>query len=154
MPLTTLFQSTTKPLVLGDVHARAGFTPATSILTLDGSLPVEWLEAHDRIITRDRGMVRATQIEKWQHTGAIVVVRKGALGPDLPSEDIRLVPSTELLLRQGPTGENLSRMKAADLVDETEIKVEYPRGPITLIGLKFDAPHIVYAGGLEILVKP
>ncbi|MGO4914152.1 Hint domain-containing protein [Pseudogemmobacter sp. W21_MBD1_M6] len=38
-----------------NIEAMTGFTAGTMITTLDGLIPVEWLRAGDRILTRDRG---------------------------------------------------------------------------------------------------
>jgi hypothetical protein len=47
----------------------SGFGPGAMIMTMDGELPVEWLESGDRVITRDRGAQPILAIRRSRGVG-------------------------------------------------------------------------------------
>jgi hypothetical protein len=47
----------------------SGFGPGAMIMTLDGELPVEWLESGDHVITRDRGAQPILAIKRSRGIG-------------------------------------------------------------------------------------
>jgi hypothetical protein len=47
----------------------SGFGPGAMIMTLDGELPVEWLESGDYVVTRDHGAQRILTIKRSRGIG-------------------------------------------------------------------------------------
>ena len=125
----------------------------TTVLTLDGALPVEFLSPGDRIITRDSGMAVLSDIRRRTVTVDCVSIRAGSLGNTRPDRDAILPAAQEVLIRdwraQALFGRAQALVPAARLVDGEFIRAAGQR-EVTLIELVFDAPHIVYADGLEL----
>ncbi|SIS91632.1 Hint domain-containing protein [Roseivivax lentus] len=144
----------TAPLRHDSIHDMTNAVAAgTSVLTLDGALPAEFLSPGDRVITRDAGM--AVLREVVIRTGPVdaVAIRAGTLGHTRPDQDALLPASQEVLIRdwraQAIFGRARALVPAARLVDGEFIRT---LGPVemTLVALVFDAPHIIYADGLEL----
>ena len=71
----------------------------TPVLTLEGDLPVEFLQPGDRVITR-AGARRITQVEVTVVRNARVVrISHGTLGVDCPTEDVTVSAAQEILIR-------------------------------------------------------
>ncbi|WP_372993165.1 Hint domain-containing protein [Sulfitobacter sp.] len=70
----------------------SGFGPGAMIMTMDGELPVEWLESGDRLITRDHG---AQPI--------LAIKRSRGIGPD----GLPLLPPLHLRPRENAATEGL-----------------------------------------------
>lgn len=128
----------------------------TVVLTLDGALPVEYLSPGDRVITRDSGMaiLRATRHRKI--TVQAVCIQAGTLGNMRPDRDVILPASQEVLLRDWRAktlfGRDTALVPSARLVDGEFIR-NIGAVPLSLVELEFDAPHILYADGLEVAAK-
>jgi len=135
------------------IPAINGLRPGTLVLTMDGELPVEYLGTGDRIITRDSGVAKLTRIERQVLAGPMVRICAGGLGHMRPGSDMVLPAQAEVLLRdwraQSLYGRAQALARAGDLVDG-EFVVDLGVMPGPLLSLVFDAPHIVYAGGLEL----
>lgn len=130
-----------------------GLLPGTRLLTLDGELPVEFLSPGDRIITRDSGMAVLRDVRVMDADCETVTVRAGSLGHTRPDADM-VLPATQRVLVRDWRAEALFGMKAAlvpvkRLVDGDFVSVG-PKRRMRLIQLVFDAPHILYADGLEV----
>jgi hypothetical protein len=83
------------------------FTPGTRIATPKGEKPVEELKIGDRVLTRDNGIQHITwagQKTMTMHDLQIsasmrpVMIRKGALGHDLPERDMVVSPNHRVLV--------------------------------------------------------
>jgi Hint domain len=83
------------------------FTPGAMITTQRGELPIQMLEAGDRVVTRDNGIqpvrwVGKTQmfLQDFQAEPHLlpVLVRQGSLGRDLPERDMMVSPNHRLLV--------------------------------------------------------
>ncbi len=85
-----------------------GFGPGTLISTTDGDLPVEWLAAGDRVLTRDDG----AQPLRWIGRSAVpasrqrmlphlrpVTVPAGYLAPDAPNHPLTVSPRHRVLVQ-------------------------------------------------------
>lgn len=139
----------------GAATAEAGFAgiaAGTAILTLDGALPVDFIEPGDRIVTRS-GMrvVREVAVRRW--SGPAMRIAAGALGEGRPEQDLILPAATPVLLRDGwarlPDGARQAVVPLGRLADGARI------APVTalslrLYDLRFDRAETVYAEGLEI----
>ncbi|MFG6561513.1 Hint domain-containing protein [Sulfitobacter sp. 1A15299] len=88
------------------------FTPGTKIATPRGEVPVEALEVGDRVITRDNGIQTIRWVGAREMTGAEfemaahlkpVLIRKGALGNDLPERDMMVSPNHRVLVANEKT---------------------------------------------------
>ncbi|MCR9067341.1 MAG: Hint domain-containing protein [Rhodobacteraceae bacterium] len=83
------------------------FTPGTLIATPMGQVPVEDLREGDRIITRDNGIqeirwtgARTMSAEKLAIAANLrpILIRAGALGPNLPERDMVVSPQHRVLM--------------------------------------------------------
>lgn len=83
------------------------FTPGTRIMTPRGETPVEQLKAGDMVVTRDNGAQEIRWVGRKRLEGPPlrldtelhpVLIRAGALGPDIPARDLRLSPGHRVLL--------------------------------------------------------
>jgi len=152
--------------VVTTVHDFIGivcFTPGTRILTPGGAVAIETLEAGDRIITRDHGV----QMIRWIGATTIsagymaarpnlrpVLIRKGALGKDVPEQDMRVSRQHRILVRDwraevmfGVEGGIL--VPAFSLCNDKDVLQERPTGDVTYIHMAFDDHEVVYADGVE-----
>ncbi|KAA0920829.1 hypothetical protein FLO80_01235 [Aquicoccus porphyridii] len=134
-----------------------GFPIGSTILTLDGALPVEHLSPGDRIITRNRGMVLLHGLKARRARVETVQIAAGSLGQGVPAADILIPADQRVLLRdwraEALFGREQALVAARDLVDGEFIR----RGPVRdlrLFDLIFDAPHILYVDGLELSCEP
>ncbi|MFT4706333.1 MAG: hypothetical protein ACJAXK_002283 [Yoonia sp.] len=83
------------------------FTPGTAIATPRGEVPVEALKVGDKVFTRDNGIqviswvggrtLSASDLKKTPKYQP-VMVRAGALGPNLPETDLLVSPNHRLLM--------------------------------------------------------
>jgi len=130
-----------------------GLAAGTVVLTLAGALPVEHLTAGDRIITRAGARsLRAIRSEAVA-SARMIRVSASALGIDQPEEDILLSPNQPVLIRdwraKAMKGVSQVMMPASALADGEYIRSEAVTGK-RIFTLEFDAPVVIYAGGLEL----
>lgn len=125
----------------------------TSVLTLDGVLPVEFLAPGDRLITRDSGTATLRAVERDRALVPLVAIRAGTLGNARPEGDILLPERQEVLVRdwRAPAlfGASAALVPALRLVDGTYIRA-LGAVEVETVRLILDAPHILYAEGLEL----
>ena len=134
---------------------HVGLVAGTIMLTADGEIPVEYLSPGDRIITRNAGMARLNAVESERITEEAVAIAAGALGNSRP-EHSAMVPASQMILvrdwrAKALRGATQAVMPAGCLIDDQFITSLGPR-EMTLVRLGFDAPHVVYADGMEISV--
>lgn len=139
------------------------FTPGTLILTQKGAIPVQDLSAGDRVITRDHGIQTIRWIGATTMSAGYaaankrlrpILIRKDALGPDQPAQDMRVSRQHRLLIRDWraemlfgePDG---ILVPAFALCNDSTIIEERPTEDITYIHMVFDKHEVVYADGLE-----
>ncbi|MFZ5964673.1 Hint domain-containing protein [Thalassococcus sp. BH17M4-6] len=125
----------------------------TSVLTLDGALPAEYLSPGDRVITRDSGMAVLRRARVLRRTVRGVGIQAGSLGNMRPDRDAILPASQQVLIRdwraQALFGRAQALVPAQRLIDG-EFICDLGVVDLTLVELVFDAPHILYADGLEL----
>ena len=136
-----------------DGYELNGLLPGTRLLTLEGEMPADYLSPGDRIITRDVGMAVLRDVRVTEVWGEVVRVKAGSLGHTSPEDDMTL-PATQRVLIRDWRAEALFGMKSAlvpvaRLVDGQFVS-RGPREKLRLVQLRFDAPHILYADGLEV----
>lgn len=132
---------------------RAGFVCGTILLTRDGEMPVEFLSPGDRVITRDVGMVRLNRIRHRRTFTRAISFAAGSLGHTRPDQDL-ILPADQLVLirdwrAQAMFGTAQAMVRADALIDDEFIRDLGPQ-KMLLHQLQFDAPHVIYAGGLEL----
>lgn len=124
----------------------------SKILTLDGELPVEFLSAGDRVITRDAGMALLRDVLVFETECLMVSIKAGSLGHHRPDQDTRLSSTQKILLRDwratALTGQPQALVAAQSLIDGEFIRAIGVQNT-KLFQLVFDAAHIVYVDGLE-----
>jgi hypothetical protein len=144
----------------GDPQLRTEFThvglvAGTILLTADGEIPVEYLSPGDRIITRNAGMVALAAVSSVRQVAEAVAIAAGALGHARPHHNVMLPAAQMVLVRdwraKALRGATQAVMPAGCLIDDEFITALGAR-EMTLVRLGFDAPHVVYADGLEISV--
>lgn len=140
------------------VKTLSGIASGTRIMTMDGEIPVEFLEPGDRIITRDSGVATLRAIEVTELTDAPMIrVTADSLGLGRPGEDVLLVPGQSILLRDWRAkalyGQAQAMVPVSRLVDGQYIShctVAFAR----VYALQFDRLHVIYAEGLELASAP
>lgn len=141
------------------IHASPsnGFPLGSTILTLDGALPVEHLGPGDRIITRDRGMVLLRGLRARLARVETVRIAAGSLGHCAPEGDAVIPADHRLLLRdwraEALFGKQQALVAARALVDGEFVRPG-PVRDLRLFDLIFDAAHILYVDGLELACDP
>ncbi|MBW6506668.1 MAG: Hint domain-containing protein [Rhodobacteraceae bacterium] len=153
--MTTGRDAGLEPGVRHDVQHHAGFAAiaqGASILTLDGALPVEYLNPGDRIVTRS-GAVRLRAVHMQMVHGPMIRVAPSSLGHDRPGHALLLSPDTPVLVRDWrakvmfgaqQTMVAVSRLVDGDLV--TRVSGEGLRS----FSLEFDTAQVIYVDGVEV----
>ncbi len=130
-----------------------GLIDGTTVMTLDGELPVGHLSAGDRVITRDSGVAVLKEIRITEIEIAPIEVKAGSLGHTRPDRDTYLAPGAQVHIRdwraQAMYGTKKANVPARRLTDGEFIS-EGAKRAVRVFDLVFDRPHIVYADGLEI----
>jgi hypothetical protein len=130
-----------------------GLAEGTSVLTLDGALPVEYLTPGDRILTRS-GVRRLKAVEMTRLAHARMVrISADVLGTGKPEAEVLVVAGQPLLLRDWRAkalyGAAQVLVPAVRLVDGEYIRAEVMRD-LRVFTLKLDGAGVIYAGGLEL----
>jgi len=135
--------------------AHVGLVAGTLLMTADGELPVEYLSAGDRVITRNAGMVALHSVNTVRVTEEAVKIAAGSLGDTKPTHNVMLPAAQMVLVRdwraKALRGAAQAVMPAGCLIDN-EFVTSLGQREMTLVRLGFDAPHVVYADGLELSV--
>lgn len=140
-----------------DGSALAGIAAGTGICTLDGILPVEYLEPGDRVVTRS-GARRLMAISVKKHQGeGLIRVRASTLGHDRPERDLLIAEGQHVYVRDWRAkllfGADAAAVPAARLADGEFILRESDqssRTPVYLYVLRFDEDEVIWAEGLEL----
>lgn len=137
--------------VAGTDHA--GFCAGTTIMTLQGEMPVEALQPGDKIITRDAGMAVLRKVTAHTVKARTVRIKAGSLGHTRPDRDMMVMEKTPLHIRdwraEALFGQQAAIVEASRLLDGEFISVQEPQD-VTVYALTFDRQHIVYADGMEV----
>lgn len=122
------------------------------VATLDGMIPVEFLNPGERMVTR-AGLRVLRAVAAMPLVKRLVRVAPGALGHDRPGQALLLGAGTQVLLRdwraQAIFGQREALVAVERLVDGqfvTRVEGQSAR----LYTLIFDAPEVIYADGVEI----
>lgn len=130
-----------------------GLAIGTQVMTLDGSLPVEYLAPGDRIITRI-GALKLVAIEMALVQNARVIhISESVLGVDRPEADVIVTPDQPIYVRdwraKALTGQPTAMIAAARLVDGAYIRATIV-AELRLFTLRFEQDVVIFAGGLEL----
>ena len=130
-----------------------GMVMGTPVMTVDGEIPVEYLNVGDRIITR-AGVCKLASVSVRVDRGAYMVrIGAGTLGHDRPCAET-LVPASQMILirdwrANALYGAAQVLVAAARLADGAQIQTETV-AEARVFTLGFDADVVLLAGGLEI----
>ena len=135
------------------VAGLSGLCAGTTVMTMDGEIPVEHLTEGDRIITRDSGMAVLRRITAVTCKTRTVRIKAGSLGHTRPDRDMIVAPQAQIHIRdwraEALFGSSAAIVSAGRLVDGEFLSFQEPRDT-TFYTLEFDRQHILYADGLEI----
>lgn len=130
-----------------------GFLQGTTILTLDGEMPIEYVNIGDKVITRDSGIARVEHIQHFTRDVHTIALAAGSLGHTRPERDAVLAGDQMCLIRdwraQAMFNADRALVAARTLVDGEFIR-DLGVQQHTIIQIFCDAPHILYADGLEL----
>ncbi len=135
------------------------FTPDTQIATPNGLRAVEDLREGDRVITRDNGI----QTLRWTGRKALdthalqsashlrpILIRRGALGDDLPMQDMMVSPNHRMLIRSDMSqlmfGEREVLVAAKYLTGFDGVD-QVAAGGVSYLHLLFDQHEVILADG-------
>lgn len=136
-----------------EVPMAQGIASGSIIMTLDGEMPVEFLNEGDRVVTRDTGMSVVRSVRSFHITCNAVRLAAGSLGHTRPDRDVILAADQQVLIRdwraQAMFGGKRAMVPARRLVDD-EFVTDLGEVEMTLYQIEFDAPHVIYVDGLEL----
>lgn len=128
--------------------------PGTTVLTLDGALPVEHLYPGDKLITRHGARALAGLDAVLIPAGTMIVeIMRNALG-GRPERDLWVPAAQRILIRDWRAkalyGQAQACVPAAQLVDGDYVKLTELAQDVTGFALRFGRPEVFYADGLEL----
>ena len=130
-----------------------GICAGTTIMTLDGEMPVEHLTPGDRIVTRDSGMAILREIKTHKTKMQPIRIKAGSLGHTRPDRDMIAAPGARVHVRdwraEALYGKPAALVLAHQLVDGEFLAVLSTQ-EMTTYQLIFDQQHILYADGMEL----
>ena len=138
------------------------FTPDTRIATPDGPRPVGALCEGDLVLTKDDGPQPVLWIGTRRVSGARlhalpelrpVRIRAGAIGLDVPDQDLLVSPDHRMLLK-GDVARALFNtpevlVRARDMLNDRSVTIDSRLRHVTYVHLLFDRHQVVWANGLE-----
>lgn len=136
---------------------RCGIATGSTVLTLAGALPIEYVTPGDRVITRSGARtVRSVQISVVKNC-EVICISEGVLDRDRPEEDICVSPSQPVMIRdwraKALSGAAQAIVAASKLVDGEYVR-RVTAKEIWMISLHFDEAEVIYANGLELSCDP
>lgn len=132
---------------LSSTTSRTGICAGTTVLTLDGLIPVEHLMDGDRVITRDMGAATLIKIACTHHARMMYRVAQDGAAPLLLPEGQRVLIRdwrAKAMFGHAEALVPIEKLVDGELVRRVGLQRQ------TLYQLGFNRPHIIYAGGVEI----
>ncbi|GEM_PF-823496 len=130
----------------------AAIAQGACIMTLDGALPVEYLNPGDRIVTRS-GAVRLQAVHAQMAQGPMIRVAPSSLGHDRPGHALLLTPDTPVLVRDWRAkvmfGAPQAMVAVSRLVDGDYVTRVSGEG-LRSYTLEFDTAQVIYVDGVEV----
>ena len=150
--MTAQLQGRRADFASSETRVTTGMAQGTLVLTAEGLIPVDYLTAGDRIITRDGVRVLA-HISVHVLVGEVVRVSASSQGHARPEEDVILGCDQAVLIRDWRAkalyGAAQAMVPVSRMVDGEMVRREKAAG-LRIYTLGFAAPQVVYAGGLEV----
>ena len=131
----------------------AGIAMGTIVLTLDGEIPVEHLNAGDRVITRDTGIAKLRALHMREVTFTPYKISADRLGEGRPIADTFVAADQHILVRgllANALYDTDSAMVPVSKLADGEYIAKCEEQTLRIYELEFDTPHVIYANGLEI----
>ncbi len=130
-----------------------GLLLGTKVLTMEGEMPVEYLSAGDRIITRN-GCRKLVDISTALVTNLTIVrISEGVLAKDTPATDLLVTPDQAVLVRDW-RAKAMAGVARAMIAAERLVDGEYIRREVLpearLFSLHFEEEAVIYAGSVEL----
>lgn len=133
---------------------QTGICAGTTIMTLNGEIPIELLSVGDRVITRDSGMSVIKEITASRAKMRPIRIKAGSLGHTRPDRDMMVTAGVKLHIRdwraEALFGAPSASVCAERLVDG-EFVAEAGVREMSVFHITFDREHIVYADGIELI---
>ncbi|MCO4848875.1 MAG: Hint domain-containing protein [Yoonia sp.] len=134
--------------------SESGLCAGTTIMTLNGEIPVEHLAVGDRVITRDCGMSVIKAIQSRDVKMQPIRIKAGSLGHTRPDRDMIVAPGARIHIRdwraEALFGAATATVEAHRLLDG-EFLSKQPMCDVKVFDLMFDREHILYADGVEVV---
>ncbi|EPX80162.1 Hint domain-containing protein [Litoreibacter arenae] len=131
-----------------------GLLGGTQVLTMRGYVPIESLEAGDRIVTRD-GMRNLKELHVQRHMMRPIRVGQGTLGFSRPNTDMLMAPDQEVMVRDWRAemlfGRDMVIVNISRMVDGKHIAEDTELDLHDVYQLRFDSEEIFYADGVEVI---
>ncbi len=139
----------------GNVPAVAqttGFAAGTSVLTLDGAIPVEFLNIGDSVVTRS-GISTLRSLSVAVVTGVVVRIGCSTLRHGRPAAQLLVGVGQMVMVRDWRAkalyGVELALVPVGRIADGQLIRRETVTG-LRLFTPQFDTLEVIYAGGIEL----
>lgn len=143
------------PVVHASRRSRpTGLVPGTPVMTDAGEVPVEFLLAGDRVMTR-KGLVelRGTSTVIARQVDVVVIEPGAPVSGAIPGKALVVPADQQVLVRDWRAtilhGAAEMLTPAASLVDDLLVRRE-TRALQRLVRLHFDAPQVIRAGGIDV----
>jgi hypothetical protein len=137
---------------IADLRLTTGIAAGTSVMTLDGAIPVQFLNVGDRVVTRD-GVRTLRGIAVRVLDGEAVRVGASTLGHDRPLEPVMLALGQPILVRDWRAKALYGAAEALVPVErmaDGELIRRINVAGLRMFTLTFDSVVVVYADGLEL----
>jgi hypothetical protein len=136
-----------------DLRLLTGMASGTRIRTLDGVLPVEFLEPGDRIVTRSGARKLVAVSVRRCRAAQVVRLSASTLGHTRPEADLLLGPGQSVIVRDWRArvlyGADVAAVPAARLTNGESVQRE-TRRQVLLYTLRFAEDEVIWAEGVEI----
>jgi hypothetical protein len=131
----------------------AGILAGTLVRTLDGILPVEFLEPGDRIITRSGTRQLGSISVSKRRMMRVIRISASTQGHDRPEHDLLLVPGQPVVIRgwraKALYGVPVAAVPAERLADGAFVRIE-TLPDARIFTLRFAEDEVIWAEGVEI----
>ncbi len=139
----------------GDTTTKlSGLLGGTRVLTMRGYMPINSLEAGDRVVTRN-GMRTLQELHVERHMMRPIRVGQGTLGFSRPNTDMLVAPDQEVMVRDWRAemlfGRDMVIVNINTMVDGKYIFEEPELDLHDVYQLRFEGEEIFYADGVEVV---
>lgn len=146
-----LFQITQSPVpVLAATRRLTGFVPGTVLRTSDGDIPVEFIAAGDRVLTRERGLVTVQGVSVIEAAQIDLVRFKAGVYDN--TRDL-VVPAAQQVLvrdwRAALLGDGERMLTSAGALVDGMLVTRETRVGQRLVKLHLGGQGVVWAEGME-----